>query len=67
VAVRLRDVRGVGRERGEAISGEVHRRTFGRIVNELIQSGVVSSELSGIFVGSLEEFSLTLKPPHGRG
>jgi len=46
VVVRLREVRGAGRERGESISKEVHSRTFGSVVNELIQSGVVSGDLA---------------------
>ena len=46
VVVRLRNARGVGRERGEAISEEAHRRTFGSVVEELIRSGVVTGDLA---------------------
>jgi len=46
VVVRLREVRGVGKERGEAISSDVERLPLGSLLNQLVQAQVIQGELA---------------------
>jgi HEAT repeat protein len=46
VVVRLREVRGVGKERGEAISAEIEQLPLGPLLSQLLQAQVIQEELS---------------------
>lgn len=55
IAVRLRNTRGVGLERGGEIAAEVEGRTLGGMVKELVAGGVISDEIGSRLAIVLEE------------